>query len=260
MLKKKKEKIEFIKNNLDKDYDFLMEKTKLSKTTIDRYKRDYLNIKIRIKWSKKEIDFLKENYPIHGALFCSEKLNRSIYCIHQKVNRLNIKHKTYIRYEKRKCPEGYHYCWKCKQELSEEKFYLRRPKSGDKKLTHICKACYLERHKRKYTTVNNTKELYRQNPSKYLCSNIKSRAKRKNIPFSLKEEDIIIPEYCPVLGIKIIVGSSSDNSPTVDRLIPSLGYTKENIRVISKRANTIKNSATKDEIYKIYKWMKKEGL
>jgi len=55
---------------------------------------------------------------------------------------------------------------------------------------------------------------------------------------------------CPILGIPLIpgIGAQSPNSPSLDRIIPSLGYVKGNIAVISYRANAMKNDATIDEL------------
>ena len=54
--------------------------------------------------------------------------------------------------------------------------------------------------------------------------------------------------------------SDTDDSPSIDRLIPELGYIKGNVNVISLRANIIKNNATKDELIKIANWMESKGL
>lgn len=85
-----------------------------------------------------------------------------------------------------------------------------------------------------------------------------SDARREGVPFDITIEDIHIPDICPVLGIPIISNASiqSDNSPSLDRFIPDLGYVRGNIHVISTRANRIKNNATTDEIEKLLKWMK----
>ena len=87
---------------------------------------------------------------------------------------------------------------------------------------------------------------------KYILARIKSRAKRNGLPFNLTVEDIVIPDVCPVLGIPIQKqhGHSGyfDDSPSVDRIIPELGYTKGNVRVISNRANLLKNNASIGEI------------
>jgi hypothetical protein len=99
----------------------------------------------------------------------------------------------------------------------------------------------------------------KKNPSNYLYICAKSRAKKKGIHFDLKPEDIIIPKLCPVLGIKLRFskGCATDFSPTVDRIIPTLGYIPSNIVVISKRANRIKGDATAAEMYTIAKWLAK---
>ena len=96
-----------------------------------------------------------------------------------------------------------------------------------------------------------------------LLCNAKSRAKRFGIAFNLKVEDIIIPEYCPVLGIKLVSniggGSERDFTPSLDRIDSSKGYVKGNVKVISLRANVIKNSGTIEEHEKIIAYMKQNS-
>ena len=103
-------------------------------------------------------------------------------------------------------------------------------------------------------------ERKRNNPNKYLWIVAKSRAKKKDIKFTIKPEDIVIPKLCPVLGIRLrfsSTGKSRDNSPTVDKFIPNKGYTPDNISVISKKANVIKNNASIEELTLLVKWMRK---
>ena len=78
----------------------------------------------------------------------------------------------------------------------------------------------------------------------------KRRAEKKGIEFSLTIEDIIIPEICPILLVPIIKGNkaSYEYSPSLDRIDNSIGYTKDNIMIISKKANSMKNSATTQEL------------
>ena len=45
--------------------------------------------------------------------------------------------------------------------------------------------------------------------------NLRIRAKRSGLDFNLDSSDIVIPEYCPVLGIKLVKGNRLD-SPSVD--------------------------------------------
>ena len=89
---------------------------------------------------------------------------------------------------------------------------------------------------------------------------ILDRARQKGLAFEITWEDIVVPETCPVLGIEIRLGGGRQcySSPSIDRLDNNLGYTKENIRFISWRANTLKNDASFEEIELLYNWMKKE--
>ena len=81
--------------------------------------------------------------------------------------------------------------------------------------------------------------------------NARRRAKQQNVPFDITDDDIIIPDTCPLLGIPLFTntgGAPCPNSPTLDKLIPHLGYVRSNILVISHRANSIKHNASIDEL------------
>lgn len=78
----------------------------------------------------------------------------------------------------------------------------------------------------------------------------KSRAKKNNLPFNIELDDIVIPERCPLLDIKIESTEvrNSPNNPSLDKIIPEKGYIKGNVWVISNRANTLKSDATLTEL------------
>ena len=90
----------------------------------------------------------------------------------------------------------------------------------------------------------------------------KKRAAEKGVPFAITHDDIVIPEDCPVLGIKLerAVGKSVLHaaSPTLDKIIPALGYVPGNIAVISWRANRIKADGTLEELEALVEWMRKQ--
>ena len=78
-----------------------------------------------------------------------------------------------------------------------------------------------------------------------------------NLPFDICEEDIVIPEICPILKIPIQRGDNKvgPNSPSLDRIRPELGYVKGNIQVISYKANTMKSDATLIELLNFAQWV-----
>lgn len=76
----------------------------------------------------------------------------------------------------------------------------------------------------------------------------RSRASSRNLPFNLTTDDFSIPERCPALGIEITLNGDRDHSPSLDRILPSMGYVKGNVMVLSNRANRIKNDATAFEL------------
>jgi len=78
----------------------------------------------------------------------------------------------------------------------------------------------------------------------------KKRANQKNIPFNIDVEDIVIPEFCPILNIRLKKNHKgwAPDVPTLDRIIPEIGYVKGNVKVISGKANVMKNNATIQEL------------
>jgi hypothetical protein len=86
-----------------------------------------------------------------------------------------------------------------------------------------------------------------------LLTGAKSKAKKAGVLFNLTIRDLDTPGFCPVLGIELDWGGGGtrDNAPSLDRLVPALGYVKENVRVISYRANRIKNDSSPEEIVRV---------
>lgn len=99
----------------------------------------------------------------------------------------------------------------------------------------------------------------RTNPLPRMLLEAKARAAQKGLAFSLTVEDLEIPEVCPVLGIPLRMGEGqrADHSPSIDRVDSSRGYEPGNVRVISWRANRLKNDATLDELRAIVAYMER---
>lgn len=109
-------------------------------------------------------------------------------------------------------------------------------KQGKGGLYPQCKECRKPRSKIQYAN---------ETPEYRLFYRAKKRAKDKRLPFDITVKDITVPEFCPVLKTPMDV-------PSLDRIIPTNGYVKGNIRVISNRANMLKNNATAEEIRLVY--------
>lgn len=89
----------------------------------------------------------------------------------------------------------------------------------------------------------------------------KAQAKRHGIEFTLVLADTLWPEFCPVLGIKLVYERDRgggrrpyDDSPSFDRINSTLGYIPGNVLIVSNRANAIKRNASPEELRKVAKF------
>jgi hypothetical protein len=87
-----------------------------------------------------------------------------------------------------------------------------------------------------------------RNPKKKLLKSSKHNAKVRGLEHTITENDIVIPEYCPYLGVKLSTTVNHRHCVSIDRIDSSLGYVPSNVEVISKLANRMKSDATKEEL------------
>lgn len=76
-------------------------------------------------------------------------------------------------------------------------------------------------------------------------------ARQRGKEFSISLDDILLPDYCPVLGIQLDYGWPITNLaavPSIDRIDNAKGYIPGNVLVVSNRANRLKNDATRAEL------------
>jgi len=76
-------------------------------------------------------------------------------------------------------------------------------------------------------------------------------ARQRSKDFSISLDDILLPDYCPVLGIQLDYGwpvTDLAAVPSIDRIDNAKGYVRGNVLVISNRANKLKNDATRAEL------------
>lgn len=136
-------------------------------------------------------------------------------------------------------------CTRCHVEKPATRKYFPTREKGI--LRADCRVCYNEwrRESPKYAKTS-------------MISECKRRATEKNREFSLDKDELEFPKMCPVLNLELKHGRDDwQNSPNIDRIDNNKGYTMDNVIVVSALANTIKTSATPDQIIKVGEFYKK---
>ena len=141
----------------------------------------------------------------------------------------------------RALPDGHRQCTKCLAVLPFSDFHKHARCHGG--YNSVCKKCRQPVSRKNHADTPQEKRLWNA---------AKSRAKRKGREFSIELSDIVIPAVCPVLGTPMV-------GPSLDRIDSGKGYVKGNVRVISKRANTLKNNATIEELELVLEDLKRGG-
>lgn len=162
-------------------------------------------------------------------------------------------------------------CSGCKKDLPLSLFSKdKHQKSGYR---CRCKGCSSIEFK-SYSNTNNYKErlvrqvadnkkLKQEDPiarwARDAYYNTKYRAKKLGLEFSLTKEWLIdnAPVKCPLLNTELVYNAdkSVENTASVDRKNSAQGYTIENCKIISFKANRIKSNASVDEIALLVKNM-----
>lgn len=99
----------------------------------------------------------------------------------------------------------------------------------------------------------------------FVLHEARRRAKKLGVEFDLTKEDIKnIPLVCEVFKTPLIGHwrdgkGRADNKPTLDRINSAGGYTKDNVRIISWRANRLKSDGTLAELEQIVEYMKRNA-
>ena len=165
---------------------------------------------------------------------------------------MNNRESIWARYPKR---TGYLLCKYCNK-YKKIKYFPPNNKSRCRECTRIHRReMYANNKYVRYATYQNNKKYKQNNWSKILIQAIQFKSKKLNIPFDITENDILnlLTDICPICGIiyEKKVGKNRERRPSIDRIIPSKGYVKDNIKIICSRCNRIKSDATADELIKI---------
>jgi len=192
-----------------------------------------------------------KTYPRSSCLPCARKRKQEITLA-----------RKYENFEK--LPSDAKRCNKCGEMKHISAFYTNTRKDGTPCLYSRCRPCAIsdkkgayERLKDKIKVVQKrARERYRDagpHTEQYITrklAHLKQKCKKDGIPFNLDRYDLVVPEYCPVLGMKLKCNARArgDDSASVDRINPRGGYVKGNIVVVSCLANFIKYTATWEQI------------
>lgn len=139
-------------------------------------------------------------------------------------------------------PDGHRECVSCNNVLPFSMFHKHSECYGG--YNTVCKQCRKPKSIEQWTQIPLVKKM---------LSRCKSRSKLNNLEFNLTEDDIIIPNVCPVLHVPF--DNTPDYTPSVDRIDPSKGYIKGNIQIMSNKANRMKSNATLEELKLFAQWV-----
>lgn len=153
--------------------------------------------------------------------------------------------------------------------MEEQKKYLKeyRKKRRQEYSKEYNKKYYLiNKEKIIKQTTENKKRIAKEDPVYSLFVRAKERAKKRNILFDIDKEYLksIYPKNnrCPILDIDFQLGflneikKNKDYAPSLDRIIPSKGYVKGNLVIVSFIANRVKNNVSVETLEKIVNFYK----
>lgn len=150
-------------------------------------------------------------------------------------------------------------CSVCSIEKSQIDFF--RSKVSLDSLERECKSCRIERDAK--ARVKRIENDPRRCKLKSMTDQAKVRSRKLGLPCDITLEWMMEKFYhmdaCPALNIAfdwhIIGNSNCQASPSLDRIIPELGYIKGNVQLISYKANTMKNDASFEELQRFCEWV-----
>jgi len=162
-------------------------------------------------------------------------------------------------------------CRSCKKQLFT--YLFGKNKASKDFLQAVCKKCDNERQalrrKEKPQELKEYGKEYRkknfenlEHRLQCLLNASRARAKAKDREHTLTKQDLLdlFPKdnKCPVFGFALEWNGEGfrETSPSIDRIDSSKGYTKENIQIISWKANRIKGYASVEDLEILLSYLK----
>jgi predicted Rdx family selenoprotein len=135
-------------------------------------------------------------------------------------------------------------CSKCKKWLLASGFY--KNKATKRGLNSYCKICFSPHNKGLYSKMGCMKRIWFVS---------KTNSRRTGMIHTIEVSDIPSPEKCVYTGMILNYSpgrrkkhSEYQNTASIDRIDPRLGYIEGNIQIITMQANRMKNDATIEEL------------
>lgn len=176
--------------------------------------------------------------------------------------------------EKEKRRES-HRKWAAKNDRSQYyKDYEKVRPERSKQIKREYTRRYIEEHKEelrekdRQRRINATPEQrlaadLRKSRLSVMLSGAKKRAQREGLPFNIEHSDIEHDFVCKCCGKQMAhnLGNGKScykkDSPSLDKLIPALGYVKGNVQVICHECNSYKRDQSIERVQLMIEYMKK---
>lgn len=163
------------------------------------------------------------------------------------------------------------HCKKCDKILPV--FSFTKNSASKDGLQAVCRSCdNLRQQKRRVEKRKELQEYGKKYRQKHiddmdfrlqgLLNASRARAREKNREHTLTKQDLheLFPKdgCCPIFGFKLEWNGSGfrETSPSIDRIDSTKGYTKDNIQIISWKANRIKGYASVEELEVLLAYLK----
>ena len=129
------------------------------------------------------------------------------------------------------------------QKNNVDAFTLKQQRIEKDKITRMTQKWGIEWNDKEY------RRSYIYQAMRHKFRSKKAVARRLGKPFDIDFGDLEFPTHCPILNIELdyFAEQIQENSPSFDCIIPSKGYVKGNVAIVSWRANRIKNDGSAEE-------------
>mgnify|MGYP005731371181 CR=1 FL=1 len=142
----------------------------------------------------------------------------------------------------------------CSRCLIEKPFESYEKRKSRNTYRTVCKECKLARHRKRYA------ERKEDNPIAHRAKRLVLKCRQQGIECDITPEHLqaLWTGKCDVSKLEISFDHHRvhDLYPEIDRFDPTKGYTKGNVRWLSRRMNNLKSNATIEELESILSWMK----